>query len=131
MHTNFLVDYPRLVAPNTKGSPQTSVRSILRGCDVIFLVPCYRCWCTAPQYVGGIHLASQPAASLPAQFADWAAGAEHGLILFSLGYTGWVRYLCAVALSFLTRFEPRDVPQRVVSAFMFAFSQLPQRVIMR
>ena len=98
VHTNFFVDYPKLVAPNTK-------------------------------YVGGMNL--REGRPLEGKFKEFVDGAQNGVVLFSLGYTGWVRYLCAVALSFLTRFEPRDVPQRVVSAYMFAFSQLPQRVIMR
>jgi glucuronosyltransferase len=43
-------------------------------------------------------------------------GAKHGVILFSLGFTG---------------FEPRDVPEGVVSSFMNAFASIDQRVIMR
>ena len=42
--------------------------------------------------------------------------ANNGVILFSLGFTG---------------FDSKDIPTAVVTAFLSAFSQLQQRVIMR
>ena len=42
--------------------------------------------------------------------------AKHGVILFSLGFTG---------------FDSKDIPKEVVAAFLSAFSKLKQRVIMR
>jgi len=85
VHTNFFVDYPRLVAPNTK-------------------------------YVGGMHIRDEPIAPLPLKFAEFVESADDGIILFSLGYTG---------------FEPRDVPTNVVTSFIKAFAKLSQKVIMR
>jgi len=85
VHTNFFVDYPRLVAPNTK-------------------------------YVGGMHIRDEPIAPLPPKFAQFVESADDGIILFSLGYTG---------------FEPRDVPTNVINSFIEAFSKLSQKVIMR
>ena len=83
VHTNFFVDYPKLVAPNTK-------------------------------YVGGMNL--REGRPLEGKFRDFVEGAEKGVVLFSLGYTG---------------FKPKDVPKFLVSAFLEAFSKLEQRVIMR
>ena len=42
--------------------------------------------------------------------------ANHGVVLFSLGYTG---------------FSAKDIPKNVVHALVDAFSQLDQKVIMR
>ncbi|XP_023346393.1 UDP-glucuronosyltransferase 2C1 isoform X2 [Eurytemora carolleeae] len=83
VHNNFFVDYPRLIAPNTK-------------------------------YVGGMHI--KESKELPIKFKEFVAGSENGVILFSLGYTG---------------FTPRDIPKYVIEAFIFAFSRIKQRVIMR
>lgn len=49
-------------------------------------------------------------------YEEFISGAENGVILFSLGYTG---------------FSAKDVPQDVVRALMIAFSALEERVIMR
>ena len=83
VHTNFFVDYPKLVAPNTK-------------------------------YVGGMNL--REGAALEGVFSQFVAGAEKGVVLFSLGYTG---------------FKAADVPHYLVTAFLQAFSRLEERVIMR
>jgi UDP:flavonoid glycosyltransferase YjiC (YdhE family) len=53
---------------------------------------------------------------LKGPFRDWVDGADQGVVLFSLGYTG---------------FKPKDVPKHLISAFLEAFSKLKQRVIMR
>ena len=84
VHTNFFVDDPKLVAPNTK-------------------------------YVGGMHLMREGRA-LEGKFREFVDGAEKGVVLFSLGYTG---------------VKPKHVPGFVVSAFIEAFAKLEQRVIMR
>ena len=83
VHTNFFVDYPKLVPPNTK-------------------------------YVGGMNL--REGRPLTGPFKEFVEGAEKGVVLFSLGYTG---------------FKPKDVPEFLVRAFLEAFAQLEQRVIMR
>ena len=56
VHTNFLVDYPRLTSPNTK-------------------------------YVGGMHIREQDNSTLPAEIEEFVKDADHGVILFSLGYS--------------------------------------------
>ena len=83
VHTNFFVDYPKLVAPNTK-------------------------------YVGGMNL--REGRPLEGKFKEFVDGAQKGVVLFSLGYTG---------------FKPKDVPKFLVSAFIESFAKLEQRVIMR
>ena len=83
VHTNFFVDYPKLVAPNTK-------------------------------YVGGMNLGE--GRPLEGKFREFVEGAKKGVVLFSLGYTG---------------FKTKNVPGFVVSAFIEAFAKLDQRVIMR
>ena len=84
VHTNFFVDDPKLVAPNTK-------------------------------YVGGMQLMREGRA-LEGKFREFVDGAEKGVVLFSLGYTG---------------VKPKHVPGFVVAAFIEAFAKLEQRVIMR
>ena len=49
-------------------------------------------------------------------YEDFISGAEYGVVLFSLGYTG---------------FSAKDVPSDVVKALMDAFAAMEQRVIMR
>jgi hypothetical protein len=49
-------------------------------------------------------------------YDDFISGAKHGVILFSLGYTG---------------FSARDVPGSVISSFINAFAKLDQRIIMK
>ena len=49
-------------------------------------------------------------------YKSFIEGAINGVILFSLGFTG---------------FDSKDIPTAVVTAFLSAFSQLQQRVIMR
>ena len=85
VHTNPLVDYPRLTAPNTK-------------------------------YVGGMHIKDRPSGPLPSHIADFIKDAHDGIILFSLGYTG---------------FEPQDIPSSLIQAFINSFSKLKQKVVMR
>eukprot|EP00090_Calanus_glacialis_P024879 TRINITY_DN38607_c0_g1_i1.p1 TRINITY_DN38607_c0_g1~~TRINITY_DN38607_c0_g1_i1.p1 ORF type:complete len:264 (-),score=82.07 TRINITY_DN38607_c0_g1_i1:122-913(-) len=63
-----------------------------------------------------MHIRDEPIAPLASKFAQFVESADDGVILFSLGYTG---------------FEPRDVPTAVVSAFIGAFGKLSQKVIMR
>ena len=82
VHTNFFVDYPKLVAPNTK-------------------------------YVGGMNL--REVRPLEGKLREFVDGAEKGVVLFSLGYTG----------------KPKNVPGFLVAAFIEAFAKLEQRVIMR
>ena len=50
------------------------------------------------------------------KYAAWFASAHHGVVLFSLGYTG---------------FEAKDVPVAVLREILTAFAQLKQKVIMR
>jgi len=83
VNINFFVDYPRLLAPNTK-------------------------------YVGAMHI--KRVTKLPKRFLDFVEGAEHGVVLFSLGFTG---------------FLPKDIPRQVMDGFLDAFANIPQRVIMR
>lgn len=65
--------------------------------------------------IGGIHIPTETP-PLPKAYQDFVAGAKAGVILFSLGYTG---------------FSAKDVPPQVVKALLDAFSALDQRVIMR
>ena len=58
----------------------------------------------------------EPSNPLPLDIANFIQDAEDGLVLFSLGYTG---------------FEPRDVPRHIMAAFLKVFSGLEQKVIMR
>ena len=44
---------------------------------------------------------------------DWIEGADHGVVLFSMGFI----------------FNPKIVPKRNIEALLEAFGQLPQRVI--
>ena len=53
---------------------------------------------------------------LPKRISDFIKDAEEGLIIFSLGYTG---------------FTPEDVPRHIIQAFVDAFAQLKHKVIMR
>ena len=91
VNTNQFVDYPRLLPPNIK-------------------------------QVGGLQLISDDtvslsSGSLPKDYQDFVSGAEEGVILFSLGYTG---------------FSAKDVPQSVVLALLEAFSSMKQnRFVMR
>ena len=45
---------------------------------------------TAPntKYVGGMHIKEADNSPLPDEVAEFVSDAEHGVILFSLGYTG-------------------------------------------
>ena len=54
--------------------------------------------------------------SLPSNIANFIKDADDGIVLFSLGYTG---------------FTPQDVPQSLIKAFTDAFSKIKQKVIMR
>ena len=65
--------------------------------------------------IGGIHIPTQTPL-LPALYQDFVSGADAGVILFSLGYTG---------------FSAKDVPPKVVMALLEVFAALEQRVIMR
>ena len=91
VNTNQFVDYPRLLPPNIK-------------------------------QVGGLQLISDENVSstqgrLPKDYQDFVSGAEDGVILFSLGYTG---------------FSAKDVPQSVVLALLEAFSSMKKnRFVMR
>ena len=86
VHTNFLVDYPRLTAPNTK-------------------------------YVGGMHIQDTTSSTLPPTIAEFIRDAEEeGVVVFSLGYTG---------------FQPQDIPAELMQSFINSFSKLKQKVIMR
>ena len=85
IHTNFFVDYPRLMSPNTK-------------------------------YVGGMHIREGPSSPLPRNIAQFIRDADDGIVLFSLGYTG---------------FTPQDVPSHLMNSFMNSFSKLRQKVIVR
>ena len=85
VHTNFFVDYPRLMSPNTK-------------------------------YVGGMHIREGPSNPLPQNIAEFIKDADDGIVLFSLGYTG---------------FTPQDVPSHLMNAFMSSFSNISQKVIVR
>lgn len=58
----------------------------------------------------------EPSNPLPLDIANFIQDAEDGLVLFSLGYTG---------------FEPQDVPRHIIAAFLKVFSGLEQKVIMR
>ena len=58
----------------------------------------------------------EPSNPLPLDIANFIQDAEDGLVLFSLGYTG---------------FEPQDVPRHIMAAFLKVFSGLEQKVIMR
>ena len=49
-------------------------------------------------------------------YLDFINEAEHGVILFSLGYTG---------------FSAKDIPKQVVKSLIDTFAKLQQRVIMR
>ena len=85
VHTNFFVDYPRLMSPNTK-------------------------------YVGGMHIREGPSNPLPQNIAEFIKDADDGIVLFSLGYTG---------------FTPQDVPSHLMNSFMNSFSNISQKVIVR
>jgi len=73
---------------------------------------------TAPntKYVGGMHIKTDFPNSLPSNIANFIKDADDGIVLFSLGYTG---------------FTPQDVPQSLIKAFTDAFSKIKQKVIMR
>jgi len=64
--------------------------------------------------VGGLQI-KEPK-DLPQLYTDFINDAEHGVILFSLGYTG---------------FSAKDMPKQVVGALVDAFASLDQKVIMR
>ena len=66
--------------------------------------------------VGGLQLMDQTIDPLPQEYQDFVSGADHGVILFSLGYTG---------------FSAKDVPTKVVLALLKAFSSMKQRFVLR
>jgi glucuronosyltransferase len=66
------------------------------------------------KYVGPMHL--KEAQLLPPKFQNFVDGAEHGVILLSLGFTG---------------FLPHDIPRETMDGFLEAFSRIKQRVIMK
>ena len=59
--------------------------------------------------VGGLQLTHHSSSRLPQDYQDFVSSAEHGTILFSLGYTG---------------FSAKDVPRPVVLALLKAFSAM-------
>ncbi|XP_069955893.1 UDP-glucuronosyltransferase 2B1 isoform X2 [Cherax quadricarinatus] len=66
------------------------------------------------QYIGCIQCGAP--APLPHNIHTWVSEAETGVVVFSLGFTGY---------------EATSVPGRVIDAFIGAFSRLPQRVLVR
>ena len=73
---------------------------------------------TAPntKYVGGMHIRESSESHLVGEVAEFVSDADEGIILFSLGYTG---------------FSPADVPKHVIDSFLTSFAGLKQKVIMR
>ena len=57
-----------------------------------------------------------PVNPLPQHMAEFISDADDGLVLFSLGYTG---------------FTPEDVPAHLMNSFINSFSKLSQKVIVR
>jgi len=66
------------------------------------------------KYVGPMHI--KEAQPLPPKFQKFVDGADHGVIIFSLGFTG---------------FLPHDIPRETMDGFLEAFSRIKQRVIMK
>ncbi|XP_059092705.1 UDP-glucosyltransferase 2-like isoform X2 [Tigriopus californicus] len=66
------------------------------------------------KYIGGIHL--REGHPLPQEYDDFYRDAHHGVILFSMGYTG---------------FHPEAVPSSVIANFLTAFGRLQQKVIVK
>ncbi|XP_069186026.1 UDP-glucuronosyltransferase 1A8 isoform X3 [Procambarus clarkii] len=66
------------------------------------------------QYIGCIQCG--PPAPLPPYIDRWMSEASTGVVVFSLGFTGY---------------EATSVPTRVMDAFLAAFSRLQQRVLLR
>ena len=72
-------------------------------------MPCHQFSCSKVIFI-------EYPAPIPKKLRDFIKNAEDGIIIFSLGYTG---------------FTPEDVPSNIIDAFVDAFAQFKQKVIMR
>eukprot|EP00095_Tigriopus_kingsejongensis_P007274 maker-scaffold144_size312663-snap-gene-2.33 protein:Tk07274 transcript:maker-scaffold144_size312663-snap-gene-2.33-mRNA-1 annotation:"udp-glucuronosyltransferase 2b31-like isoform 1" len=64
--------------------------------------------------IGGMQISETPK-PLPQDIQAWIDGAEHGIVLFTMGFI----------------FNPAIVPQHRIDALLGAFARLPQRVIVK
>lgn len=64
--------------------------------------------------IGGMQISKSPK-PLPQNIQEWIDGAEHGIVLFTMGFI----------------FNPTIVPKAQLDALLSAFARLPQRVIVK
>ena len=64
--------------------------------------------------IGGMQIHEKPK-PLPPQIQNWIDGAEHGIVLFTMGFI----------------FNPKVVPKQKIDDLLNAFARLPQRVIVK
>ncbi|XP_042212020.1 UDP-glucuronosyltransferase 1A9-like [Homarus americanus] len=113
-HFSLIDSHIKRLVPGCPGS-----RDLLRDMEVILVhshwfIDYPKLMPPHVQYIGCIQCG--PPASLPHEIDRWVSEAESGVVVFSLGYTGY---------------EATTVPEHVMDAFITAFARLEQRVLVR